>query len=226
MRLPRFFLFWIGCLSLSACSLLDVTTDDDDRLRKTYASRTASQTADDLYRHTLLINVGVGMVSQAVPAFHLLGLVVDAGVLVYSFDGLIYGTGAIAARDSSCPALVEKADYWQVLGAWFKGIRNSDEFTTAMGLAAVLTPSMPREQALMAFTRALNLYGAKLVGVKLAGVVTAKSLAKAMAGFVPVLGPVVAGGINWFILDGLRDAAQAYYQSKAQVMCGSGALGG
>lgn len=220
MRLVRFFFLWLVYLSLGACSQVGWRAGDEARLRQTYADSTANQTADDLYRHTLLINVGVGLVSQAVPAFHLLGLVVDAGVLVYSFDGLIYGTGAIAARESNCPALIDKADYWQVLGTWFKGIRNSDEFTTAMGLASVLTPSMPRDQALAAFTRALDLYGAKLVGVKLAGVVTAKSLAKAFAGFVPVLGPVVAGGINWFILDGLRDAAQAYYQSKAQAVCG------
>lgn len=226
MRLLRFFFLWVGCLSLGACSLSGGTADDDTRLRKTYADSTAHQTADELYRHTLLINVGVGVVSQAVPAFHLLGLVVDAGVLVYSFDGLIHGTGAIAARESNCPALLDKADYWQVLGTWFKGIRSSDEFATAMGLTSVLTPSTPREQALVAFTRALDLYGAKLVGVKLAGVVTAKSLAKALAGFVPVLGPVVAGGINWFILDGVRDAAQAYYRSKAAVMCGGGAPGG
>jgi len=214
----------VVCCALGACTRAE-QPEDAARLRAEYASKTAAQSVDQLYRHTLLINLGVGAVSQAVPAFHLLGLVVDAGVLVYSFDGLIYGTGAIAAREGNCPALIEKADYWQVLGTWFQGIRSSDEFTAAMGLASVLTPSTPREQALVAFTRALDLYGAKLVGVKLAGVVTAKSLAKALAGFVPVLGPVVAGGINWYILDGLRDAAQAYYQSKAQVFCGGGAAG-
>lgn len=211
-------------LSLGGC-LSRVGAQDDAALRADYATKTADKTADQLYRHTLLINVGVGVVSQAVPAFHLLGLVVDAGVLVYSFDGLIYGTGAVAAREGACPALIEKADYWQVLGTWFKGIRNTSEFNAAMGLATVLTPSTSRDEAVQLFTRAIDLYGAKLVGAKLAGVVAGKSLAKAAAGFVPVIGPLVAGGINWYLLDGLRDAAQAYYQSKAQVLCGSGAAG-
>lgn len=224
MRLLRYVLLWMGCLSLGACSLVGQPADEAT-LRTTYAERTAGQTADALYRHTLLVNVGVGAVSQAVPSFHLLGLVVDAGVMMYSFDGLIYGTGAIAAREANCPALVERVDYWQVLGTWFKGIRNSDEFNAAMGLAAVLTPSTSRDEALALFTRAVNLYGAKVVGVKLAGVVAAKSVAKAAAGFVPVLGPVVAGSINWFILDGLHDATRAYYRSKAQAVCGGGSGG-
>lgn len=224
MRLPHLVTAMGLCLGLGACSLLG-EAEDDEALRQRHAHQTIDKDADQLYRHTLLINLGVGVASQAVPAFHLLGLVVDAGVLVYSFDGLIYGTGAIVAREGECPALVARADYWQVLGTWFKGIRDTAEFNTAMGLATVLTPSTPRDQAVDLFSRAMNLYGAKFVGAKLAGVVTAKSVAKAMAGFVPLLGPVVAAGINWYILDGLRDATQAYYQTKVQAMCGAATVG-
>jgi len=142
MRLLHFVTAIGLCLGLGACSLLG-EAEDDEALRQRYAHQTIDKDADQLYRHTLLINLGVGAASQAVPAFHLLGLVVDAGVLVYSFDGLIYGTGAIAAREGECQALVAREDYWQVLSTWFKGIRDSDEFNTAMGLATVLTPSTP-----------------------------------------------------------------------------------
>ena len=213
---PRGVAGLIGC-SVAACSLLGPV--DEAPLRQAHAQKTVDQTATNLYTRTLLINAGVGAASQAIPGFHLLGLVVDVGVMVYSFDELIYGTGAILARQKSCPDLLQKQDYWNVMGAWFKGIRSSAEFEAAMSLGAALTPLVSNEKALQLFSNAIQVHGAKLVGVKLAGVLAAKVTAKGLAGFVPFLGPVAAAGINWYILSGLDDAATAYYAAKAKAVC-------
>jgi hypothetical protein len=203
---------------LTSCSLVDAPKDHAP-LRAEYAQKTADTTTGSLYTSTVLKVVGIGAASQAVPLFHLLGLIPDVGAVVYYLDELIYGTGAIVAREKGCPVLLEKQDYWNILGAWFKGIRTSAEFDAAMSLAATLTPLVTREKALQYFANAVSTHGAKLVGAKLAGVIAAKLTAKGLAGFLPVLGPVAAGGINWYIFSGVDDAANAYYQSKARVVC-------
>jgi uncharacterized membrane protein len=205
------------CSAMAACSLLGPV--DEAPLRQEYGAKTAGQSTENLYNKTLLINIGVGGASQAVPLFHLAGLFLDAGVMVYYFDELIYGTGAIIAREKSCPNLLQKQDYWNVLGAWFKGVRSSAEFDAAMSLAGVLTPLVTSEKAAQVFSKAIQLHGAKLVGMKLAGVIAAKVTAKGIAGFVPVLGPIAAAGINWYILSGLDEAAIAYFESKARATC-------
>jgi hypothetical protein len=145
--------------------------------------------------------------------------VVDVGAVVYYLDEFVFGIGAIVARERGCPILLEKQDYWNVLGVWFQGVRTTAEFETAMGLAATLTPLATQDKALQVFAGAVHLHGAKFVGAKLAGVIAAKVTAKGLAGFVPVLGPVVAAGVNWYIFDGINDAANAYFQSKAKVVC-------
>jgi hypothetical protein len=95
---------------LGACSLITSPTNEAP-LRAEYAQKTAEVDPDQSYWRILLTNLGVGAASQMVPGFHLGGVFVDAGVLVAYFDELIYGKGAIVARDKSCPALVENVDY-------------------------------------------------------------------------------------------------------------------
>ncbi len=211
-------LFAASLLVLSSCSLGE-TSLDDAALRTKFAARTTDKTAQSLYSRTLLINVVVGAVSQAIPGLHLAGLVVDVVVLVNSFDDLIYGTGAILARERACPNLVESADYRNVLGAWFKGIHTSGEFETAMSLGVAVTPLVTRETSAELFGQAIATHGAKFVGPKLAGVIGAKVATKAAAGFLFVLGPTVAAGINWFITSGIHDAATSYYETKARLVC-------
>jgi hypothetical protein len=89
-----------------------------------------------------------------------------------------------------------------------------------MGLAAVLTTHVTHEQAAQLFAGAIQTHGAKFLGVKLSGILAAKFSAKGLAGIVPVLGPIVAAGINWYILSGINKAADAYYESKARIVCG------
>ncbi|MEV4283606.1 hypothetical protein [Actinoplanes xinjiangensis] len=52
----------------------------------------------------------------------------------------------------------------------------------------------------------------------------AKLSGKVLCGFVPVLGAVVAGGVNAWIVDGILDAAKDYYTDKLGIL-GGGAAG-
>lgn len=218
MNASKWIVAFVLPISLAACSLVDPPKDHAP-LRSEYTQKTSDTTTSSLYTSTVLKVAGIGGASQAIPGFHLLGLIPDVGAVLYYLDELIYGTGAIVAREKGCPALLEKQDYWNILGAWFKGIRTTAEFDTAMSLAATLTPLVTREKALQYFANAVNVHGAKLVGAKLAGVIAAKLTAKGLAGFIPVLGPVAASGINWYIFSGVDDAANAYFQSKARFIC-------
>jgi len=218
MRVTHFILILAAVTLLTSCSLV-AEPQDESPLRTEYARKTDGSSSTGLYVSTVTQAVVIGGASQAIPGFHLLGLFADVGAVVYFLDELIYGTGAIVSRQMSCPALLEKQDYWHVLGAWFQGVRSSAEFDTAMSLAATMTPLITREQAHRLFVNAVQLHGSKFVGVKLAGVIAAKMTAKGVAGFIPALGPIVAGGINWYIFSGIDDAANAYFQSKARLVC-------
>lgn len=208
-----------AALALTSCSLVDPSQDHAE-LRAEYARKTADASTDGHYTATVLKVAAIGGFSQSIPGLHLLGLIPDVGAVLYYLDELVYGTGAIVARQKRCPDLLEKQDYWNVLGAWFKGVRSTAEFDAALSLAATLTPMVTREKSLQLFAQAVHLHGAKFVGAKLSGVIAAKLAAKGFAGFVPVLGPIAAAGINWYIFSGVDAAANAYFESKARVVCG------
>ncbi len=53
---------------------------------------------------------------------------------------------------------------------------------------------------------------------KAATKLTAKLAAKTGVGWIPLIGGVVSGGINWWLLSGLLDAADAYYKSDYIVL--------
>jgi hypothetical protein len=50
---------------------------------------------------------------------------------------------------------------------------------------------------------------------KIATKLSSKFLAKAAAGYVPVAGAILSGGINFWLLSNVSDAAEKYYLWKA-----------
>jgi len=202
-------------IALSACSLVGKPADEAV-LQRDHAVKTAGMTQATLFRETLLVAVGAGAATQAVPGLHFLGLLADMGVVAYYFDELIYGTGAIAARDHHCPNLMAREDYWNILGAGLHNVTSSTEFQQAVDQADQLLDQSKNSQL---FAHAIQQYNPSSMGLQLAGWTGAKLGAQALLGIFPWIGPTVAAGINGYIFYRLNKTAMAYYDAKALFVC-------
>lgn len=213
----------LGILAgLGGCSII-VDHTDEATLRQRYDTATSGQSSSELAHAIILKTVAIGVVSYIIPGLHLLGLFVDAAVIADNVDRTIYGQGAIAAREHHCPALIGNGDFSSALGVWYRGIRSSAELEAALGLAALIAPrAATSEEAAMAFVTAVKAHGIPVIGKTVSSLLVGKLGIKALTGIMPVVGPLISGGINWYIFDGLNDAAMSYYQQKANQVCRPG----
>jgi hypothetical protein len=58
----------------------------------------------------------------------------------------------------------------------------------------------------------------KKMANKLAAVISTHISRKAISGFLPVIGIIVSGGVNAYIISGVGDAARTYYREKKRSM--------
>jgi hypothetical protein len=74
--------------------------------------------------------------------------------------------------------------------------------------------------ALKSSSKALSKLTAKIVD-KAVAKVFAKAAAKVGMGWIPIIGGVVSGGINWWLLSTMMDAAEQYYSNPYVVFDGN-----
>lgn len=87
-------------------------------------------------------------------------------------------------------------------------------------LAGEIVGKVVSKTALKASSKALSKLTAKIVD-KAVAKVFAKAAAKVGVGWIPIIGGVVSGGINWWLLSSMMDAAEQYYSYPYVVFDGN-----
>jgi hypothetical protein len=80
-------------------------------------------------------------------------------------------------------------------------------------LAGEVVGKVISKTALKTSSKALSKLTAKIVD-KAVAKVFAKAAAKIGVGWIPIIGGVVSGGINWWLLSTMMDAAEQYYSNE------------
>jgi hypothetical protein len=164
---------------------------------------------------------GSGALSVAIPGLHLVGIAADVAFLMNRMSVCSYGIGAIIGKDRGLGNILEPEDFAIVLARWGGDESVSD---AAIGKAcADLAGKVGGKGVTKILAKTMAEKGGILLGKKLAGKVGVKVGAKfgaklgtkALAGWVPVLGAVVGGGVNlWFITE-IASSAESWYRIKA-----------
>lgn len=171
---------------------------------------------------------GSGALAVAIPGLHLAGLAADVGFVLNRMGVASYGVGAIRGYDEGLGNILEDTDFAAVLTYWsgdedfreaMKG-KASASMTTKLGLKlgskVFAAGAAPHLTAYM-LSSSGYLVGRKFMGkaaAKAAAKFAAKFGGKALAGWVPILGPVVGGGVNLWLLSSIIDSAQEFYDDK------------
>lgn len=216
-------------ISLSACS--------SDRTHENYTKYTEGKTLSDWRGEHVIAPSWYGVLLNSIPGFHLGGLIIDTIIVVTTIDDLIYGNGAIIARNVGCEGLVQEDDY-DLYFAWASDGRDDvdDAFRTAKEAydrkegVGDLTDEMLRHAlkvsrgasiaAKTTMSRSVvQKKATEKLAYKIGGKITIKAIANAFIGFIPVVGPSSAGIINYVILNDIDKKSREYYYNKANIMC-------
>jgi len=216
----------IVVLLLSACSPVD------ERINpavKGHFETTEDLTVDEWHDKRNGQAILIGVVFNAIPALHLVGVWIDTFFVWWSMKTTIMGNGAIIAMKYDCPYLLQPEDYNLVLGVWSDST-NINEIATfyesfedgyfiGNNVARLVTATETRQATKFAMKK----LGAKVMDKtagKIVGKYTIKVVSKKVGGFAPAVGPILAGGINRFMFAGPTNrSAERYFEMKASVMC-------
>lgn len=210
-RLPLVLAF---CL-LSACSSVS------DKFR----SETESKALSDWRTEHVITPMWIGFFANMVPAIHLIGLAFDTYIVSTSIDDLVLGNGAIIERETGCEGLLQDDDFNLYLG-WSTDGRTEVEAAFTAALKAYQALDAANEVSSVVFARTYTRYAtvsrkySEKVFAKIGAKVAGKAVVKGFAGFVPLLGPVSAAAINYFIMNDLDKSSRRYFYYKASVFCG------
>ncbi len=175
---------------------------------------------------------GSGALAVAIPGLHLVGLAADVAFVLNRMGVASYGVGAIRGYDEGVGNILEPEDFAAVLLYW------SDDAEIRKVMegkgAATLTTKVGLKVGVKVFgagaapqiTKMLLSSSGYLVGRKFGGKAAAKAAAKfaakfgskALAGFVPFLGPAVGGGVNLWLLNSVMEAADEFYAAKIRLV--------
>lgn len=165
-----------------------------------------------------------GAGAMAAPGAHLATLAADIAFLMNRMSVCSYGIGAIRSFDESYGNILEEEDFANVLAMW----AGHEEITSMMGSKGALDIAMKvgGKVGMKVIGKTIATSGTVLVGKKLGGKVGAKVAAKiagkiagkAGAGFIPLLGPVIGGGINFWFISSVSSSAEEYYDFKLSVI--------
>ncbi|MFC4068340.1 hypothetical protein [Actinoplanes subglobosus] len=215
-------------------------------LRSIYAS-SHQQDIGDWHAKQVAMVTASGAGSAALPGYHLVAMLADIAFVVNRLGVASHGAGAILGYRAGRGDVLGEDDMAAVVLYWV----GAGDFTAAMKQAALgrtVAGFMPlvagnpvavnagvhtmmgslgylagQKISAKAGAKTGGKLGAKVAG-KIAAKLTAKMSGKALAGFVPILGAVVAGGVNAWIVDGILDAAKEYYADKLKIL-GAGGSG-
>jgi hypothetical protein len=158
-----------------------------------------------------------GAGAAAVPGLHLVGMAADVMFLMNRMSVCSYGIGAILAHEANLGNVLEPEDFPVVLAVW----AGDEGITEAIGGSGpkVLGKSVYRILAKAVCDKAGLLTDGKLSG-PLAGKVAARFAGKlggkAATGFLPLVGPLVGGGVNLWFLSGIAAAAERWFRFKVK----------
>jgi hypothetical protein len=138
-----------------------------------------------------------GAGSAILPGYHLAAMPADVAFVVNRLGVAGHGVGAILGYQAGRGDILGADD----MAAIILYRVGADDFTAAMKQAAL----------------------GRTVAGKLAAKLSAKLSGKILSGFVPILGAVVAGAVNAWIVDGILDAAKDYYTDKLRILDGGAA---
>ncbi len=187
-----------------------------------YATAVADHTAGSWHTLHVIQPSFVGVLLNAIPGFHLAGLLFDSLNVYQSIPEVILGNGALVAGARACPGLVQAEDealFW----AWEDGHQREVTDSFVLFLQGKHDnrengAQFQRQLTVAAHQHMRSKVQQKMVS-KVATKIGLKAGTKAVVGFVPLVGPVVAGIYNYVLLDGIHDHAIDYFQAKARLVC-------
>lgn len=190
-----------------------------------YTSAHAKPLADwKRTQQTLVTASGAG--ASAVPGLHLVGMAADIMFLMNRMSVCSFGIGAILGHEAQLGNVLEPEDFAVVLAVWageggiaeaIGGKEQSDTSNVSGG--KVLGKSVYRILAKTTCEKAGLLVNGKLSGSlagKVAGRFAGKLGGKAAAGFIPVFGAMVGGGVNLWFMTGIASAAEQWFRFKVK----------
>ena len=167
-----------------------------------------------------------GAGAAAVPGLHLVGMAADVMFLMNRMSVCSYGIGAILGAEAKLGNVLEAEDFAVVLAVWageggigeaINGKASADTPNVTGG--KVLGKSVYRILAKTVCEKAGLMTDGKMSG-SLAGKVAARFAGKlggkAATGFLPLIGPVVGGGVNLWFLSGIASAAEQWFRFKVK----------
>ena len=164
-----------------------------------------------------------GAAAMVIPGLHMVALAADVAFLMNRMAVCSYGLGGIHGHKRFSDNFLEEEDFANVLALW----AGDDEISTMVqSKAAVdIASKVGGKVGIKIIGKTIAKSGAILVGKKLGGKVGAKIAAKfagklvgkASAGWFPIFGAVVGGGINLWFISGIADSAEEYYKFKFDV---------
>ena len=168
-----------------------------------------------------------GAGAGAVPGLHLVGMAADVPFLMNRMSVCSYGIGAIVGAEAGLGNVLEAEDFVVVLAVWADegGVGDAIHSVTAtrnpesVTGGKVLGKSVYRILAKTTCERAGLLADGKLstaLANKVAGRFAAKLGGKAAAGFFPLVGSLVGGGVNLWFLTGIATSAEQWFRFKVK----------
>ena len=166
-----------------------------------------------------------GMAATIVPGAHIPAMAVDLAYLLRKMATSSLGIGAIKGHNLSCGNIVDAVDFVLILGAWADSDSYEEvyqEFSNKMQVFKAQSLGKKRGMnMMMRLVQKKGLLIGKKLGLKSAAKIAAKFsgklAAKFGAGFVPVAGAIIGGGINAYFVYDISGAADRYYSVKSLV---------
>ncbi len=187
-----------------------------------YSDEVGEKTIDQWNGEYVQSRVWAGVILNIIPGIHLAGLIMDTLYVYSAIDDIVYGVGAIKARELSCSGLVEEEDY-DLFFAWEGGepqeiMAAFREMVSTKSDVEELSDHMERRFAARVAPLVKKKIQKKLIS-KLGSKILIKVFSKALLGFIPVVGASAAGIINYIILDDLFEDSQQYFEEKSKIVC-------
>ncbi|WP_326550522.1 hypothetical protein [Micromonospora sp. NBC_01813] len=179
---------------------------------------------------------GSGAAAAAIPVLHLATLAADTMFIINRMGTAAYGVGAIMGRNAGLGNIVETDDFGMILAYWSgdeqvrflmspAGVAKvSAELSAKLGVKAGakifgkgFVKGLPKVMLFSAGWLVAGRFGGKgaaKVGAKFA----AKLAGKVGAGWIPLLGAAVAGGVNVWLIESIMSSAEEYYRAKIQLV--------